>query len=213
MCAACREPLEHPTRGAVCAACWAAVVPTAPLGCDTLPPHISLATAIGPYEGRLRDIVHALKYDPRPTIAAHLAARMRDAGADVLAGADRVVPVPLHRSRERARGFNQARELARHLGLPMADVLVRVRKTETQADLSAERRHANVRGAFAMTPRLKTRPTRVVLKDAIVVLVDDVRTTGATLNACARVLVDGGAAEVRALTAAKASLRAGQSPR
>src|SRR5215510_1219785 len=180
VCAACRDPLDHPTRGAVCGACWRAAVPIAPLECDTLPPCITRATAIGPYEGRLRDVIHALKYDPRPTLAKHLAARMRDAAAGVLAGAELAVPVPLHRSRERTRGFNQARELARHLGLPLADVLVRTRKTETQADLPAERRHTNVRGAFALarsTPGRKGGPTGVI------VLVDDVRTTGATLSA------------------------------
>jgi ComF family protein len=200
VCAACREPLDHPTRGAVCDACWSAAVPPTPLGCDALPPVITLATAIGPYEGRLRDIVHALKYDPRPTIARPLAARMRAAGADALADADVVVPVPLHRSRERARGFNQARELARHLGRPMADVLVRTRKTETQTDLPAERRHVNVRGAFTVR-------RAAALEGRIVVLVDDVRTTGATLSVCASVLLNAGAVEVRALTAAKASLR------
>ena len=202
MCAACRDPLDHPTRGAVCDACWRAAVPIAPLECDALPPCITRATAIGPYEGRLRDVIHALKYDPRPTLAKHLAARMRDAAAGVLAGADLVVPVPLHRSRERSRGFNQARELARHLGLPMADVLVRTRRTDTQADLPADRRHANVRGAFE---RARGRGAAATL--GIVVLVDDVRTTGATLNACAAVLLDAGAAEVRALTAAKAIVR------
>jgi ComF family protein len=206
VCAACRQPLEKPTRGAVCGACWAAIVPTAPLGCEAVPPFITLATAIGPYEGRLRDIIHALKYDPRSTIAKHLAARMRDAGADVLAGADVAVPVPLHRSRQRRRGFNQARALAVHLGLPVSDALVRARRTESQADLPAERRHANVRGAFAVR-------RHSVLEDRIVVLVDDVRTTGATLSACASSLIDAGAAEVRALTAAKAELRADRSPR
>ena len=206
MCAACRESLEAPTRGAVCGACWAAILPTLPLGCDALPPYITLATAIGPYDGRLRDIIHALKYDPRSTIAKHLAARMRDAGADVLAGADVAVPVPLHRSRQRMRGFNQARALAVHLGLPVSDALVRTRRTESQADLAAERRHSNVHGAFGVR-------RRAVLEDRIVVLVDDVRTTGATLNACASALIDAGAAEVRALTAAKAALRAGRSPR
>ena len=202
VCAACREPLDHPTRGAVCDACWRATVPIAPLECDALPPFITRATAIGPYEGRLRDVIHALKYDPRPTIARHLAARMRDAAADVLTGADFAVPVPLHRSRERTRGFNQARELARHLGLPMADVLVRTRRTDTQADLPADRRHANVRGAFAIHGT-------VALEGRIVVLVDDVRTTGATLAACAGVLLDAGVDEVRAVTAAKAPLKDG----
>jgi ComF family protein len=158
-------------------------------------------------------VIAALKYDPRPTIAKPLAARMREAGRDVLAGASLAVPVPLHRSRERTRGFNQARELARHLQLPMADVLVRTRRTDTQADLPAERRHTNVRGAFAVLPGPKTvlpgleaRPADV-LKDRVVVLVDDVRTTGATLCACASALLDAGAAEVRALTAARAALR------
>jgi len=157
---------------------------------------ISLARSIGSYEGSLRAIVHALKYDPRRTIARHLATRMRAAGAAVLADADLAVPVPLHPSRERSRGFNQARELARHLGLPMVDALARTRKTVSQADLPAARRRANVRGAF--------RCRRGDIDGATIVLVDDVSTTGATLNACAAALMDAGAKEVRALTAAKA---------
>ena len=161
---------------------------------------VSLARAVGPYEGSLRAIVHALKYDGRPTLARHLAARMRNAGVDVLAGADLAVPVPLHRSRERARGFNQARELGRHLGIPVADALVRTRRTPSQADLPAARRHANVRGAFEWRQS-------VAVKRRTIVLVDDVSTTGATLNACARALLDAGAAEVRALTAARAVAR------
>jgi ComF family protein len=146
-----------------------------------------------------------LKYDPRPTIAKHLAVRMRQAGADVLDGAGAVVPVPLHRSRERMRGFNQARALASHLGLPVCDALVRTRRTESQTDLPADRRHTNVRGAFAIMPGLETRPADV--NNRVVVLVDDVWTTGATLCACAAVLLDAGASEVRALTAARAALR------
>ena len=207
VCAACRVPLDQPTRGAVCQACWSALAPIGPRGGDALPPFISLATAIGPYDERLRDIIHALKYESRPTIARHLAARMRLAGPSLLAGADLVVPVPLHRSRERKRGFNQARELARHLGLPLADVLTRVRETASQADLSAARRHANVRGAFALS-RVAAAKAPVPLDGAVVVLVDDVSTTGATLNACAAVLLEAGVVDVRALTAARAPLRA-----
>jgi ComF family protein len=223
VCAACRTPLDQPTRGAVCASCWAGIVPITPPCCrtcgDPLPtwrvvslaearcprcrrrePLVSRARAIGPYEGTLRAIVHALKYDRRPTIARHLASRMRQAGAEVLAGADLVVAVPLHRSRERARGFNQARELGRHLGLPAVEALVRTRRTPPQAELPAARRHANVRGAFAWRQD-------VAVKGRTIVLVDDVSTTGATLNACARPLLDAGAAEIRALTAARAPLR------
>ena len=199
-CAACRAPLAEPTRGAVCQRCWAAIVPPTPLGCGSLPPHIHLATSIGPYEDTLKAIVHALKYDPRSTLARHLAERMREAGAAVLAGADAVVPVPLHASRERSRGFNQARELARHLSLPVLDALVRTRKTSAQADLPKAQRDANVRGAFALK-----RGIDVV--GLIVVLVDDVSTTGSTLNACAAPLLEAGAREVRALTAARAPLR------
>jgi len=195
--------LDHPTRGAVCEACWAGVDAIAPAGVHPLPPGIRAAAAVGPYEARLRDIIQALKYDRRPSIARHLAARMRVAGAAVLAGADAVVAVPLHRSRERARGFNQARALAEHLGLPLSDALARTRKTGTQADLPADRRHANVRGAFAVR-----RASRI--GGRILVLVDDVSTTGATLNACAAALVEAGAAEVRALTAARAPLRANE---
>lgn len=201
ICAACRTPLDEPTRGAVCARCWAAIDPAAYFDRWGLPPLIEHAAAIGPYEETLRAIVQALKYDRRPTIARHLAARMRAAGAHILDGADLIVPVPLHRSRERSRGFNQARELARHLGLPLADALTRTRRTPPQADLPAAKRQANVRRAFAMGPRAPA------VKDLVVVLVDDVSTTGATLNACAAPLLDAGASEVRALIAARAVAR------
>ena len=203
VCAACRQPLDAPTRGAVCGACWSAIVPTTPLGSGSFPPSIVLATALGPYEGTLKAIVHALKYDPRPSIARHLAVRMRGAGAHVLDGADAIVPVPLHRSRHRARGFNQARALAVHLGPTVVDALVRLRRTATQADLSAGQRQANVDGAFALAVAPASIERRVF------VLIDDVSTTGATLKACAAPLLAAGAAEVRALTAAQARLRSG----
>jgi ComF family protein len=125
---------------------------------------------------------------------------MREAATGMLVDADVAVPVPLHRARQRARGFNQARALAVHLGLPVSDALIRTRPTESQADLPAERRHSNVRGAFAISRHAD-------VEGRTVVLIDDVMTTGATLNACAAVLLDAGAAEVRALTAARAPLR------
>ena len=225
LCAACNSPLEEPLRGAVCARCWASIVPITPplcrscgdplatwrvvcraesrcVRCRRTRPIVASARAIGSYESSLRAIVHAFKYSGRHTLARLLAARMRDAGREILERADVVVPVPLHRSRERSRGFNQARELARHLGLPLADCLRRVRRTAAQADLPASRRHANVRGAFVLDQRWRNE-----LKGLTVVLVDDVSTTGATLNACAAALVGGGAREVRALTAARAVAR------
>ena len=126
---------------------------------------------------------------------------MRECGADVLDGADVAVPVPLHRTRQLLRGFNQASDLARGLGIPVAHALRRTRNTSVQADLPAAQRHANVGGAFRLARRQD-------VGDACVVLVDDVSTTGATLDACARTLIAAGAREVRALIAARAVSRA-----
>jgi ComF family protein len=181
----CSEILEHPLAGAVCERCWAAVVAFAP-PCN----------AIGEYDGVLREIIHALKYDGRRSVAPGLSALMKRQGVRVLAGADCVVPVPLHPARERERGFNQADDLARGLGLPVARVLRRVKSTMPQVDLSADARKTNVGDAFAAQARAVPR---------VVVLIDDVTTTGATLDACVRVLRAAGAREVRRLTAARVS--------
>jgi ComF family protein len=222
-CAACDEPLDAPTRGPVCGPCWSRVVPMTPPVCETcaepLPSWrtisvdrgrcprcrrrttaIAKARSIGAYDGALRDIVHALKYDRRRSLAAPIAALMCRHGAELLDGADLAVPVPLHRSRLRRRGFNQAADLARHLGVPWTDALRRTRATSSQTDLPASRRHANVRHAFAIRRRAR-------VSGCCVVLVDDVSTTGATLEACATVLLEAGAREVRALTAARAVSR------
>jgi ComF family protein len=129
---------------------------------------------------------------------------MRAAGADVLSGADVVTPVPLHPWRRVQRGFNQADDLARRAGLPVLRALVRTRPTATQTGLSAGARRRNVRNAFGLSPwlRLSTRS----VAGRVVVLIDDVRTTGATLEECAAVLKRAGAREVRALTVATATV-------
>jgi ComF family protein len=157
--------------------------------------------AAGAYRGALKSIIHALKYDGRRSLARPLAALMRERGAAVLCGADAVVPVPLHPSRRRQRGFNQADDLARHLGVPLVRALKRVRRTSAQASLAADERAANVRAAFAATRHARA------LRGQVAVLIDDVSTTGATLDACASVLEAAGVAEVRRLTAAAVPLR------
>ncbi|MBI3490604.1 MAG: ComF family protein [Acidobacteria bacterium] len=219
-CAACGESLDYPTQGPVCARCWHAILPLTPPLCDrcgdplptwrslSLPlarcPRcrrgrrlVSRARAIGAYDGALRAIIHALKYDGRRSLAKPLARLMTLRGADLLGGAACAVPVPLHPSRHRHRGFNQAADLARHLPLPVVAALRRTRATPTQTGLPAARRHGNVREAFAVTRAARH------LTGAVVVLVDDVSTTGATLEACARALTRAGVSEVRALTAAR----------
>ena len=221
-CAACHELLEHPTDGPVCGPCWQSILPLTPPLCDRcgdpLPTWrapigpegdvrcrrcrrmritIDRGRAIGGYDGALRAILHALKYEGRRSLARPLSAMMRDRGAEVLTDAACVVPVPLHSSRRRHRGFNQAADLARGLGLPVVHALRRIRATPTQTGLPAARRHRNMRDAFAIT-----RAGRAV-RGFVVVIVDDVSTTGATLEACARVLKAAGAVQVRALTAAR----------
>lgn len=219
-CAACREPLDRPTQGPVCASCWQSILPITPPICDRcgdpLPTWraisiplarcprcrraarlVDRARAIGAYDGALRAILLALKYEGRRSLARPLGTLMRAHGASMLDGAVCAIPVPLHRSRRRQRGFNQAADLARHLGIPVVPALRRIRATPTQTGLPAARRHRNMRDAFAATGAARS------LSGAIVVLVDDVSTTGATLESCARVLKLSGVSEVRALTAAR----------
>ena len=160
--------------------------------------------ASGEYEGALREILQAFKYDGRRRLARPLGAMMRAAGAEILRDADSVVPVPLHPWRRMRRGFNQADDLARELGLPLARALWRRRATAPQTGLTAPARRRNVRDAFTLTPLLSRATRHGLIAGRVVVLVDDVRTTGATLEACAAVLRAAGAREIRALTAARA---------
>lgn len=235
-CAACEAPLDRPTRGPVCGACWNTVRVVSPPLCDACgdglpswrvasqmaslctrcrrrPSPIARARAAGEYEGSLRGIIHAFKYGGRRSLAAPLGRLMLDRCADVLDGADCLVPVPLHPRRWRARGFNQAADLARTLPLPVVDALARTRATRSQTDLPAARRHGNVRGAFAPAGSPNRRASARLVRHRCVVLIDDVTTTGATLQACAAVLRAAGAREVRALTVARAAIGRAGPPR
>ena len=171
---------------------------------------------LAPGEGEvIADLLVAAHADAKRKLDAQQAELMREAGEPVLAGADAVVPVPLHPWRATQRGFNQADDLARALGLPVWRVLARTRHGPPQAELPAARRHANVRRAYRLRTPLFVPPIGVwlngfaarQLRNRVVVLVDDVMTTGATLDACSRVLRDAGVRSVRALTVARAVAR------
>jgi ComF family protein len=162
---------------------------------------ITIGAAGGHYEGALRDIIHAYKYEGRRSLARPLGGLMRHAGTALLEGADCIIPVPLHPWRRLRRGFNQAVDLAKALDRPIVHALWRARSTPPQVALPARTRRINVRDAFILSPFLG-RVAGPPLRDRIVILVDDVRTTGATLNACAKVLKSVGVREVRALTVA-----------
>ena len=172
--------------------------------CRLAPPAFDVARSFGAYEGDLRRLIHLLKYDGMRPLAKALAAKMAPVAPRV-GTVELVVPVPLHRSRRWSREFNQAellaRELSRLVGIPCRPGgLRRVRSTPPQAGLSHRQRRENVRGAFAAADA-------ACIKGRRVLLVDDVMTTGATLDACARVLKAAGARYVGSLTLARAKRR------
>lgn len=188
-CAACDRVLEGPLDGPVCPECWDEV-----------------SRSSGAYDGAMRRVIQAFKYERRRSLGGRLGAVMRAGGATTLRDAACVVPVPLHPWRRFRRGFNQAADLAEQLERPVVRALWRVRATSAQAGLTAPQRRRNVRGAFRLSPLLPAHARRRYVEDHIVVLVDDIRTTGATLGECAAVLTAAGAREIRTLTLARAEL-------
>jgi ComF family protein len=189
-CAACDRRV--PIMTIFCRTCAATLVPAESRGSGDIAPFV--------YGGALATAIGSFKYDRRIDRGRPLANLLLGALAPLRATPPTlVVPVPLHADRAAARGFNQAallaKPVAQALGARFSAVLVRERDTEAQATLDRELRLKNVRGAFAARRRV---PGERVL------LVDDVRTTGATLEACAAVLMRAGARDVRTLVLASA---------
>ncbi|MDZ5647068.1 ComF family protein [Nitrospirillum sp. BR 11828] len=189
-CTACGRPFPHDMGAdALCAVCVAAPLPFDRLRAAVL------------YDDASRPLILGFKHGDRMETAPLLAGWMARAGADMLADADLIAPVPLHRWRLFARRYNQAAVLAQRLGSlsgvrAVPDLLTRRRRTPSQGSLSREGRARNVAGAFALRPGRSVQGLRVVL-------VDDVYTTGATAAECARVLTRAGAARVDVLALAR----------
>jgi ComF family protein len=221
-CPACNSLLDSGDAGFVCGRCWARVerlaypqcarcghpgivLPCA--WCAALPAYVRAARSVcWMHRGTGQSIVHALKYGRWHAVAREMAERMSRLAwpMDVAEERSSVVPVPLFSDRERERGFNQSEALATVLAqrwrVPVwRDFLERARATDSQTRLTPEQRLANVSGAFRV--RYESRP---VLRGAHVILVDDVVTTAATLNACAAALVAGGARIVSFVTFGRA---------
>ncbi len=220
-CLSCGELVER--SGALCGPCWSDVVFLAPphCACCGLPfefdmgpdalcgactrarPAYERARAVMRYNDASKRLILGFKHGDRTEGAPAFGAWLARAGAALIAEADLIVPVPLHRWRLLTRRYNQAALLAhalgRETGLPVvSDLLVRRRFTPPQGRLSLAARERNVAGAFAV------KPARAGYLDGRrVLLIDDVLTTGATVSACARTLRRGGVASVEVLVLAR----------
>lgn len=222
LCLVCRAPIS--SHGLVCANCFAGIDFITPPLCARLgiplpydmgepslsaaamasPPAYDRARAVACYSETMRDLIQGFKYGDRHEGLRLFSRWLAHAGKDLLRDADVIVPVPLYRSRLWARRFNQsallAQGLARQTGLPSdCFTLRRTRRTVSQVGLSAAQRKRNVAGAFKVAP-----DRRDAIQGKSVVIVDDVITTGATVEACARVLRRAGATRVDVLALARA---------
>ena len=167
------------------------------------PPAYSRARAAVRYDDVARTLVHALKYQDRTDLAPAMGRWMARAGQQLLGEADVLVPVPLHWKRSWSRRYNQsgalARVIARQSGVKLTtEALRRVRSTQQQIGLSRTERASNVQGAFKVAPDRKAD-----IAGRRVILVDDVLTSGATVDACARALLRARAAQVDVLVFAR----------
>jgi ComF family protein len=220
-CLACARPVA--SVGSLCPSCWSAMrlierpyceqlgIPFAyDLGSGALsaeaiadPPPFQRCRAVCAFDEVSRNLVHGLKYRDRLELARWMGGWMARSGAELLADADVIVPVPLHRRRLWQRRFNQSAMLASAVGMktekPVANlVLKRIRPTRQQVGLSAAERDDNVRGAFRVPPE-----RRAAIAGRRVLLVDDVYTTGATVKAATRAVVRAGASAVDVLVFAR----------
>lgn len=194
---------------AICGTCLPSVAtrialpPGTPLGLAEGPPDPLLQLEwCSPFAGTTRRALHALKYAGERRLAAPLGVAVADRWRRAGAGGEILVNVPVHEGRRRERGYDQAALIAEaaaaRLGMPWRPAVVRTRATTAQYRLDRRHRATNVADAFSVAPG-----ARAAVAGRWVVLVDDVVTTGATLCASARALLDAGASAVSAVTVAR----------
>jgi ComF family protein len=210
-CVVCHAPVQERRWGGACPQCWSSLIPIEPPFCPKCgEPAAAIEGLCGLclrgehvfdfarsallFTHTFREIIHHLKYADRVSLAKPLGDILKESLGQYDFRGTTVIPVPLHRSRERVRGFNQAELIAARLGRPVANRLLRRRKdTPSQTGLSRSERKRNLTGAFEVSGKLS----------GTVIVVDDVYTTGSTMNEIARTLKRAGAERVEVLTAAR----------
>ena len=157
--------------------------------------------ALALYQGEWRHLMHLLKYGRKTYLASYLGKMLAEKLTGRLPAGGVIIPVPLHLSKEKERGFNQscllARAMCENLSLPYREILVRIKDTSSQTGLNRRQREQNVRGAFAV------KEEGLFPLKSPVVLVDDVMTTGATVNEASRMLKKAGAGDIMVMVAAR----------
>jgi len=191
LCECCGLPFEFAEAGSMCADCL-----------HTRPPFAHARTALR-YDDHSSALITRLKYADQTQLAAVYGPWLAKAGKELIARSDAIVPVPLHYFRFVKRRYNQsallAQSLAKHTALPvLPDILTRTRPTKPQTGLTRKQREDNVKGAFSANPKHTHH-----IKGKNILLVDDVFTTGSTLQACTKALLKAGAMQVNVLTLAR----------
>jgi ComF family protein len=203
LCEKCALRIPEPLADPICARCGHHAGASPCHECLSDPPAFVKCVCAGEYSGNLMEAIHWLKYRDRPMLAEPLGRilsvhALKSAAKLNKLDFDCIVPIPMHTTRQRVRGYNHAERLAdvvgKHLNLPVrSDILKRIRRTKAQVGLAGDARRANLRGAFRVLGNIN---------DQTILLIDDVSTTSSTMRECAKVLKDAGAKVIYGLTLA-----------
>lgn len=220
VCSNCLAPVE--TSNNICSSCWKDIDFIMPPFCEIKgtpfpfnieegtisasalknPPYYDKARAVALYESTIRELIHKLKYKDRHELTTLLVKWMKQAGRELLSETDLIIPIPLYKTRLWRRRFNQsailAKRLAQQTRLPYdCSILIRRKKTKSQVGLTAKERQQNLKNAFFIEES-----KRETITDKSILIIDDVITTGVTVNTAASILKNEGASKVNILSLA-----------